>query len=238
MVWEYPDCLDYLCNEYHFHSGMAANSFSALKQRALKPNAPFEIESWRYCCEMGGERSMQIKTVPALLTEMAPVIAHGGFSQYYDQLRVDGTLDEESLQIVGESFGEVAKRQPWARVGRPITYAQILWSKNTDAYGSSWGTGYHGSSNGGFQKALMESHVPVELVSERDAMAGNWRGAKVIVLAAAQCLSSKTIAEVRQFVRNGGGLVLTGLSSVSQPPSEGEPAVSHDELRAGRCRRR
>lgn len=219
--WDYPESLDYLCNEYHFNAGMAATSFKSLQQKALKPGAPFEIESWRFCTQIGGGgRGFLVKTPAALITEMAPVIAHGGFSQYYDQLRADGTLDEESLDIAEQAFAEVASKQPWARIGKPITYASILWSKSTDAFGIPQGTGGHGEGIKGFHNALMESHVPVEIISEQNLKNILNGDTKVLIVPSAQVLSENTVEVLKEFVNQGGGLVVTGLSSVNFPPNK------------------
>ena len=56
--------------------------------------------------------------------------------------------------------------------------------------------------------------MPVGLVTEPALQRGETRGARVIVLSEVECLSDATVAALRAFVDSGGGLVVTGRTSL------------------------
>jgi len=139
--WAFCDRDDYVSHEYHYSEGMDNLSLLCRQHHVLKPGVAFEIETWRFANRLGGARrtSRGYETRPpaTLLTEMASVAAHGGFPQYYDQVRPDGTLDERSLKALQPAFGQLASRQRWGGVGEPLAYAAILWSKASEAFGGT-----------------------------------------------------------------------------------------------------
>jgi len=216
--WDFCDSDDYVSHEYHFNEGYGNLSLLCRKQWALKPSAPFEIEIWRFADRLGGtratSRSYQVRSADALLTEMASVVANGGFPQYYDQIKPDGAIEAKSLEALTPAFREVAARQPWARVGKPIPYAAILWSKTTEGFAPADSQALHRDGLAGCFHALLESHVPVAVISERDAAASRWDGAVVVILDAAECLPEDCARALEQFVKQGGGLVATHRSSL------------------------
>jgi hypothetical protein len=210
--WDAIDAQDYPSREYHAKEGVATVSFYSLQQKALKRDVPFEIEIWRhsYYAREGMLRTQCVRNVPVLTTEIAAVVSHGGFPQYYDQVQFDGTLSDRSLSLLKPAFETIRKGQPWSGVGAPIQYAMILWSKQTSMFGSS----LHGSGMLGSFLAMQEAHIPVGVIAERDVEAGEYGGAKVIIVASAECLSDKCIAGLDDFVKKGGGLVVTDKSSM------------------------
>lgn len=68
----------------------------------------------------------------------------------------------------------------------------------------------------GFFRALNEAHIPVDIVSDRILEEEPERLAEyaVLILPDAACLSDQTMAHIRQFVEQGGGLVATHLTSL------------------------
>jgi hypothetical protein len=217
--WEFCDRDDYTSHEFHFNEGMDRLSLLCSQQWALRPGVPFEIELWRFANRLGGSRSTargyQTRPPDVLLTEMAAVVARGGFPQYYDQLRPDGTLEDRSLAVLKPVFAQVAERQSWGGQGRPVPYALILWSKATEAMAPGKVSQSHWNGLRGSHRALVEAHVPVGVISERDTAAGRWRGARVIILPSVECLPDDCVAALTDFVRNGGGIVATGRASLA-----------------------
>ena len=216
--WEFCDPDDYVSHEFHFNEGYGNLSLLCAKQRALKPGVPFEIELWRFANRLGGPRATarayQVRSSEVLLSEMASVVANGGFPQYYDQIRPDGTLQPKSLQMLAPAFRDTAVRQKWAGAGNPVVYAAILWSKSTEAFAPREAQSLHRDGVSGAFHALMEEHVPVTVISERDAVAGRWNGARVAVVDAAECISPACGEALDDFVRRGGGAVITCRSSL------------------------
>ncbi len=216
--WEFCDGDDYVSHEYHFSEGYAQLSLLCQRNRSLKARVPFEIEIWRFANRHGGQRhsmrAYEVRGPEVLLAEMASVSANGGFPQYYDEVRPDGTLEPRSLRMLAPAFREVAARQPWCGVGEPVPYAAVLWSKATQALAPPPVQKlYDGSTTGAFT-ALMENHLPTAVLTERDLAARRWRGARVIVVDSAECLSPECCQALDVYARSGGGLVVTGRSSL------------------------
>lgn len=210
------DAQSYPSREYHAKEGIASVSFYSLQQKALKRDVPFEIEIWRhsYGAREGTLRTQCVRNVPVLITEMASVVSHGGFPQYYDQVQYDGTLSERSLSILKPAFETIAKGQPWTGIGKPVPYAMILWSKSTQLFGSSEMQRLHSSGMLGSFLAMQESHIPVGVITERDVERGRFEDASVIIVPSAECISDLCISQLEKFVQNGGGLVATYKSSL------------------------
>jgi len=216
--WEFCDSDDYVCREFHFNEGPGNLSLTCRKNWALKPGKPYEIELWRFANRLGGSnrtfRAYQVRPADTLLMEMGATVAHGGFPQYYDQIRPDGELDVRSMERVTAAFAKGKVRQRWRGVGEPVPYAAILWSKATDAFAPGASKKMHIDGLTGVHHAFMESHLPVHLVTEREVEQGDFRGAKVVVLPSTECLSEECVKGLKAFVNNGGGLVVMGRSSM------------------------
>lgn len=223
--WTFSDEDDYVSHEFHYNQGLAGLSLSCRKQRAIKPGRPFEIEIWRFGNRLGGgsgtSRDYQVRPVAALLAEMAAVCAHGGFPQYYDQINFDGTLDRKSLERLRPAFQVVRERAPWVNRGQPVSYASLLWSKSTDTMASPEVGQVHREDLEGVHHALIESHLPLGILTEPQVERGEWGAGKAIVVPSAECLSDACLAGLRAFVASGGGLVVTGRSALAT--AEGEP---------------
>jgi len=219
--WEFCDREDYVSQEFRHHEGHGNLSLMCRKNRALKPETPFEVEVWRFAMgPPGTARAYQTRPAAALLTEMAAAVALGGFPQYYDQMRYEGTLEKRSLDSLGPAFQEVMARQAWGGRGELVPYALILWSKATEVHLSVdeppllEPRTLHADGLEGAHHALMESHIPLGVITERDLSRQRWRGARVMVLPDVECLASSCLAGLEAFVRGGGGLVVTGRSSL------------------------
>ncbi|MDP3072590.1 MAG: hypothetical protein Q8N18_20015 [Opitutaceae bacterium] len=223
--WAFVDADDYVSHEFHFNEGLENLSLLCRRNWATKPNVPFEIEIWRFANRLGGERgssrAYQVRPVPALLAEMAAVKAHGGFPQYYDQVRWDGRLDRRSLERLTPCFQAIKEREAWTGRGCPVPYAGILWSKASQRLLSPEKIRQTADGMEGAHNALIESHLPVCVITERDAIAGKWRGVKTIIIPEAECLADETIRALTRFVEAGGGLVVTGSTSLAD--GKGEP---------------
>lgn len=225
--WAFADADDYVCHEFHFNEGLENLSLLCRRNWATRPGLPFEIETWRFANRLGGERgssrAYQVRPVPALLAEMAAVKAHGGFPQYYDQVRWDGTLERRSLERLAPCFQAVKERDPWTGRGQPIPYAGILWSKNSQRLLSAEKVKQATDGMEGVHNALIEAHLPVCVITERDAMTGRWRGVRTIIIPEAESLADETIQALTRYVEAGGGLVVTGATSLADAKGEPRP---------------
>ena len=66
-----------------------------------------------------------------------------------------------------------------------------------------------------FEQALIQSKVPFDIIFDQNL--DDLSNYKVLVLADQECLSDEQLDKIRAFVRRGGGLVATGLTSLYTP---------------------
>jgi hypothetical protein len=231
--WEHCDRDDYVTHEYHYQEGLGNLSLLCNKQRALHPDTPFEIEIWRFFTRGGGNmfRGYQVRPPAMHQTEMATVLAHGGFPQYYDQINPDGSLDRRSLAVMKEAFDFVQEREPWLDADdRRVPYCGLVWSKATDGYAQPAHGRAHMAALEGAYYALMEAHLPMEVLADRQVAAGDFRSHKAVVLPNAECLSSAEVAALEAYVRGGGGLVATHRTSLCDERGAPRAAFGLGEL--------
>ena len=218
--WAFCDADDYVTHEFHYNEGHGNLALYCRQQRALKPDTPFEIEIWRFFNRLGGMlRGYQIRPLPMHEVEFATVLAHGGLVQYYDQINPDGTLDARSLEVMRDAFSGVRAMEPFLQPGlgrgaRLVPYCGVVWSKATDGFAQPAHAAAHAQALEGAHHALMESHLPFELLAERQVAAGDFRENRVVVLPNVTCLSSEEAAQLRRYVEGGGGLVATYRTSL------------------------
>ena len=105
---------------------------------------------------------------------------------------------------------DMKSREQWMQKSEALPWIGVVASEQTKMYygQSSPLTNYFSHTLGVF-RAVMESHRPVQVLTEYDLEDGNLQGVKVLVLPNVACLSDRAAEVVRRFVRNGGGLVAT-----------------------------
>ncbi len=210
---------DYMSHEFHFDEGYGYLSLTCRQNDALRPNQPFEIETWRFANRLRGERPMlrgyQVRPVVQLFTEMATVLANGGFTQYYDQINPDGTLDPFSIQVMKEAFEELRCREPYIdRSLLRLEYASLVWSARNQALAPTPWQQSHLHELEGFHLALTESHTTHRLITDHDLAQQRLGNPRVLVLPNLMLMSAQQVQAVRQFVEQGGGLVASFRTSL------------------------
>lgn len=138
--WDFCARDDYVTHEFHYNEGHGHLGLLCRKLRALKPDTPFEVEIWRFFNRLNDTlRGYQIRPLPMHLVEMATVLAHGGFVQYYDQINPDGTLDGRSLDVMQAAFEQVKRWEPWVQPAlghRALVFCRMPLRAGGDAAGA------------------------------------------------------------------------------------------------------
>jgi Glycosyl hydrolase-like 10/Beta-galactosidase trimerisation domain len=67
---------------------------------------------------------------------------------------------------------------------------------------------------GGMARALVESHIPFDVISEHNASRELFNKYRVVILANTTCLSDRLVSSLREYVASGGGLIATFESSL------------------------
>jgi hypothetical protein len=117
----------------------------------------------------------------------------------------------DSLQDAAyAALEEVKKRKPWLTHKQPEPWGAMLLSDNTRVfYGRSPAhveERYLASVFGTF-RAVLEEHLPVTTICDWNLTAEDLARYKVLVLPNTACLDERQMSAIREFVKNGGGLV-------------------------------
>lgn len=118
------------------------------------------------------------------------------------------TLQVPGRDTMARYMADMAVREPYVRGSRPLRWCGLLVSERTEMwYGRHEPQEMYIKGIYGAFQILMERHLPVVLVTDRDLERGNLDGLKVLLAPNAAALSEKECANLRRFVGDGGGLV-------------------------------
>jgi hypothetical protein len=82
----------------------------------------------------------------------------------------------------------------------------------------------------GFYTAFLEHHIPFEVLTEKDLLAGGLSDFAVLVLPNTYCLGDEVAAAIADYVRQGGGLVATYLTGFADEQGQPRPRLALAEL--------
>lgn len=198
-----------------------------------------------------------LRSEAQLRFEAFTVAAHGSTVSVDDQPYATGAIEPEVYRRLGPVFGRIAERSPWLDGATPERYAALYASQRQREMESILGAPEN-PSNGeqsaqfpqseprsapsdlvaavtGSYRALIETHLPVDILDDRRASLERLGDYRVLVLADALSLSPTEISAIDAFVRAGGGLVVTGEAGVRD--ERGNPvemdATLHELLGVG-----
>lgn len=115
-----------------------------------------------------------------------------------------------------DTMREIGQRKPWFVHLRQEPWAGLLVSERTRQF-FAWMNvmeRFLAPALGVYRVAL-EEHLPLTLLTEMELRPEILRQYKVLVLPNAVCLSDAQCAVIRDYVREGGGLVATGETSLA-----------------------
>jgi hypothetical protein len=114
-----------------------------------------------------------------------------------------------------ELFREVEQRSTWLTRTQALPWAALLVSEQTRQFYAyeDIAARFLPHVFGTFRAAL-EEHLPLTLINDWDLNAKELSHYHVVILANAAALSDAQVAAVRQYVQAGGGIVITGESSL------------------------
>lgn len=192
-----------------------------------------------------------LRSEAQLRFEAFTVAAHGSTVSVDDQPYATGAIEPEVYRRLGPVFARIAERSPWLDGATPERYAALYASQRQREIESVLGAPEN-PSNGeqsaqfpqseprsapsdlvaavtGSYRALVEAHLPVDIVDDRPVALGRLGDYRVLVLADALSLSPREISAIDSFVRAGGGLVVTGEAGVRD--ERGNPVAMDAALR-------
>ena len=107
-------------------------------------------------------------------------------------------------------LGDIAEREDYFRGSRLAPWCGLVVSEKTELwYGRDDPKERYVKGVYGAYQSLLERHLPVSLVTDRELEVGKLEDHKVLFLPNCAAMSDAEIETVRRFVREGGGLVAT-----------------------------
>jgi hypothetical protein len=189
--------------------GVHYTSFEARFLKDLIPERPAEIVTSRF----NGLWDYTVKQEAGLKWELATALSHGCKVMVVDQNLHDGSVDHLVYDRLAPIFKEIRdKEELWG--GSPLKFAGLYYScSSRDFYARGDLPKYLLSAGGAF-RALVESHLPVEVVHEENCNLERLQEYPVIVLANVAAVSDEQAEMFRRYVSQGGVLVSTGDTSL------------------------
>lgn len=148
----------------------------------------------------------------ALRYECAAMIANGSKCSVGDQLHPSAKLDESTYEIIGAAYREVRKKEAWCEDVESAAEIAILsgFTPERPVVGREL------PGDVGASRVLLESHLPFDLVdTEMD-----WSRYKCLLLPDEVRVSAALHAKLDSFLKNGGKLILSGVSGMALDKDE------------------
>ena len=176
--------------------------------RASTPGLPFQVAMQR------GVRMYHDQTTRPLNDirwELLTLLAHGTFVTIVDKTGFDGWLDPVAYECIGAAFEEVhAKRSHFGQ--SPVSDVGIYFSSRTrDWIGRDEPAKYFRSLQGA-HKALVYEHIPWSVILDENATIETLKKLPIVLLPNIGIVSDKELALLQSYVKEGGNLIITGLS--------------------------
>ncbi|HEV2125364.1 MAG TPA: hypothetical protein VGW38_21650, partial [Chloroflexota bacterium] len=149
------------------------------------------------------------------------------------KMPVFGTLAQEdtrNLAAIRDAFQLIERYPEVYAEAKPVAPVALVWpgrtfdhwagpqrqpgpaAKAAERSASADGADLAGNAFDGMYSALVEEHVPFDVIADAHLTAERLEqgGYRVLVLASAACLSDAATEAIAEFVRGGGGVLLTG----------------------------
>ncbi|MCL1856987.1 MAG: alpha-L-fucosidase [Kiritimatiellaeota bacterium] len=177
---------------------------------------PWDIMLWNFYCLHGmgeGDSPWVVKPPEMLQQEAAVLMASGGHVQVYENPHIrDGSFIDWRIKRMAQTGKFIKARQKVCQNSVTIPQVAVLHSE-THLYSHYSGKNLMWSSEStpvkGAVFALLENHYSVDILDEW-AMMRATDDYPVIVVPEQFDLSEKMIAWLKDYVKNGGNLLLTG----------------------------
>ncbi len=212
----YPENLDnvgFLAVEAHapnylFQSFIA--SYLSCQHKPAEVITPRFLKDW-------GEWTL--KPVETLKTEVASIISSGGLPSIGDQIYPSGKLEVEFYNRLREVFSWLEEREEWLLGSESVKDVAVLNSTTTNRVREILLEEEMDASSRGAHRAFVDGKVICDIINEKalDVLPEY----NVLVLPDQICISEDCQEKIKDYVRNGGGIVATGRTTLFT--ESGEP---------------
>jgi len=121
----------------------------------------------------------------------------------------DKTIDRRNAYIEKDVYAYLSDNQDILCGQTPVKDAAVFFSKSSrDMFGKeNEKIDEYGVCIKGIEAVLTDNHIPYGFINDMNLCVEALEGVKVLILPNAACLSDEHIAVIREYVRNGGGLM-------------------------------
>jgi hypothetical protein len=214
--------------EWH---GVQFPSYAARLMRAATHDRPYEVLTSRFIRTW----DFTIRPLEQMKFEAFSVVANGGAVGLDDSPYHDGRAEPEVYRRLAEVYSEIEAREPWLLNSEPLYYAGLYHSLKTREVAEMFGEATHDGEGGGFYgfypeqleapadvvlstqgafKVMIEGHLPTQFIYDQGLTAEELGRFRVIYMPNVAAVSEDEAELLRMYVKEGGGLVATGATSL------------------------
>lgn len=151
-----------------------------------------------------------IKPYAALEYETSLMMAHGAACSIGDQLHPRGKLEAPAYELIGKAYSRVKAREPWLNGAVPVAQIGVLQT-SADAM----------RIEDGVTQMLTQLKHQFNIISHEH----DFSHYQLLILPDATVLSPETIKRLSKFLRQGGAMLATGTSALSDQARQALPQL-------------
>ncbi|OGV71800.1 MAG: hypothetical protein A3K19_08525 [Lentisphaerae bacterium RIFOXYB12_FULL_65_16] len=203
-----------------FYGGKYQHILGSKVLAAASKDLPYEFMTSR-CVNLRDHTSM--KSEAELTAEAATTLANAGAYFFIDAINPDGTLENDVYERLGAvarklaPFTSAVKRhQPVIAADKAFYYSSAAYvdeTANTDIMSPSGGKPAVDEMSGA-SIVLTRAHIPFRVVTNEET---DYRGLNTIIVNNVMYTTKEENARLRAFVKGGGTLIATGMTSLYEP---------------------
>lgn len=207
--------------------------YAASSMRFLK--AIDDMKQAVLLCGNNGTKWRYVKA-PAVETKVwmweAASVGAGFWNCMFNGQHPAKTFDRRNQGIETEIYAYLEKNEALLDGQRPKAEAGIFYSKySRDALGNdSEAKDQYGVFIKGVERALMEAHIPYNFIPDLDFSKEKLDGVKTLILPNTAWISEEQLDIIREYVRDGGGLVASYETSLYDEKGRRRPDFGLGDL--------
>ena len=141
-------------------------------------------------------------------------LMHGGWVDFHSTMDQRARPHPLRTRVYQEVGREIAAKKPWLVNSAPAPHVGIVYSvKTRDNYAGANVPAFMHSFLGA-ERMMVESHIPTGYLLDRQLDPRHLNRFGCVLLPNVACLSDAEIAAIGAYVRRGGGLIVTGETSL------------------------
>ena len=146
--------------------------------------------------------------------QVAEIVAHGCWPSIYTEPYPDGRNDPHTIQGIREAFSMARTTEAYRLDAHAVKSVALHYSRPTlDFFGRDDPVEYAHSFEGAY-KALLESRIPFDVILDEGITDGRIREYDLVILSNSACTSDAVNAALRDYVKGGGSVLATYMTSL------------------------